>query len=160
MSIDPMGNKTTEWSTALGLPSCTADSTAASACTQGQAGPPPVDPGTVITPPPTAPPSGVTYNLYDKNGNPLYSETAAYQPGSSSPSAVQTEYTLYKNNSVTLNGTSITCTATPPSPSLPCATIDSSGDVTQLAYDPQPATWSPACPRWQWLRDGQDHLHL
>src|SRR5262249_61121346 len=40
-------------------------------------------------------------------------------------------------NSVTLPGTSsaVTCTATPPSPSLPCATISADGVVTQLAYN-------------------------
>ena len=41
----------------------------------------------------------------------------------------------YKGNSVTLNSTNITCTATPPSASLPCATITADGVVTQLAYD-------------------------
>ena len=36
---------------------------------------------------------------------------------------------------MTLNGTNITCTTTPPSPSLPCAKINADGVVTQLAYD-------------------------
>ena len=42
---------------------------------------------------------------------------------------------MYKGNSVTLNSTNISCTTTPPSPSLPCAKINADGVVTQLAYD-------------------------
>jgi len=56
------------------------------------------------------------------------------EPGSSSASYSQTSYTLYKGNSITLGTTNISCTATPPSPSLPCAKINADGFVTQLAY--------------------------
>ncbi len=43
-------------------------------CTQDP-GPPPVAPGGVITPPSSAPPLGLTYTLYDTDGNELYTTT-------------------------------------------------------------------------------------
>ena len=89
----------------------------------------------MITPPPSAPPQGVTYTLYDTGGNALYTTTGVFEPGSSSAAYQRTTYTLYQGNSVTLGSTTITCTATPPSPSLPCAQINADGVVTQLAYD-------------------------
>ena len=46
--------------------------------------PAPVAPGGVITPPSSAPPLGVTYTLYDTDGNELYYTTGVYQPGGSS----------------------------------------------------------------------------
>ena len=58
-----------------------------------------------------------------------------YEPGGSSAAYAQTTYQLFKGNSVTLNGTNISCTTTPPSASLPCATINADGVVTQLDYD-------------------------
>jgi RHS repeat-associated protein len=131
----PLGNTTTRTSTSLGAGSCAADAIAASPCSPSQAGPSPVAPGGVITPPSSAPPPGVSYGLNDTNGHALYETTGVYPPGSNTASAVQTSYVLYKGNSVTLNGTNITCAVTPPSPSLPCAQIDPSGQVMQLAYD-------------------------
>jgi RHS repeat-associated protein len=134
-STDPLSNTTTTASTSLGETSCTADATAASPCSPGQAGPAPVPPGGVITPPSSAPPAGVSYTLYDTNGNALYETTGIYPPGGNTASSVQTSYTLFRGNSVSLNGTNITCSATPPSPSLPCAQVDPAGSITQLAYD-------------------------
>jgi hypothetical protein len=62
----------------------------------------------VISPPSSAPPAGVTYTLYDTDGNELYTTTGVYQPGSGSASYQSTSYTLFSGDSVTLNGTSIT----------------------------------------------------
>lgn len=91
-------------------------------------------PGGVITPPPTVPPQGVTWTLYDTDGNELYSTTGVYEPGSNTAAYSQTSYQLFKGNSITLGGHDITCAANPPSQSLPCATIDPNGVVTQLGY--------------------------
>src|SRR5208283_137185 len=99
------------------------------------AGPAPVAPGGVITPPSSAPPEGDTYTLYDTYGNALYTTTGVYVPGAMTVSYVQTTYTLYAGNSVTLNGKNISCLVTPPTPNLPCAEINADDDVTQLAYD-------------------------
>ena len=127
---------TTAWYNG-GNESCSATAEAATPCSASLTGPSPVTPGGVITPPSSAPPSGVTYTLYDSYGNELYSTTGVYQPGSGSASYQSTSYTLYKGDSVTLPGASsaTTCTSTPPSPTLPCATIDPDGNVTQLTYD-------------------------
>jgi YD repeat-containing protein len=84
--------------------------------------------------------------LYDTDGNELYSTTGVYQPGSSTASYSQTTYQLFKGNSVTLNGTNITCANTPPSLSLPCATINADGFVTQLQYDAQGDLTSSSTP--------------
>jgi RHS repeat-associated protein len=124
--------------TGLNLPDCQSDPTAASSayCTVSP-GPSAVAPGGTITPPSSAPPPGDTWSLYDTDGNELYTTAGVYQPGSSTASYSQTTYQLFKNDSVTLPGasTAITCTTQPPSASLPCATIDADGVVTQLAYD-------------------------
>jgi YD repeat-containing protein len=134
--IDPLSTTTmTMTSTALGEASCGADATAASPCSSSQTGPAPVAPGGVITPPSSAPPAGVNYALYDTQGHALYNTVGVYPPGSNTASSVQTDYTLYAGNSITLNGTNVTCSAAPPSPSLPCAQTDASGNVTQLTYD-------------------------
>ena len=109
--------------------------------------PAPVAPGGVITPPSSAPPLGVTWTLYDTDGNQLYSTTGVYQPGSTTASYARTTYQLFKGNAVTLNGTNITCTNnTPPSLSLPCAKINADGVVTQLAYDSAGDLTSSATP--------------
>jgi RHS repeat-associated protein len=115
---------------------CSGDAEAASSatCTQ-EPGPTPVAVGGVITPPSAAPPEGLTYTLYDTNGNQLYSTTGVYPPGSTTASYLKTAYNLFNGNTVTLNGTTDSCAATAPSPSLPCATINGDGVVTQLAYD-------------------------
>jgi RHS repeat-associated protein len=135
----------TQQSTSLNRVNCASTAGASSTCSQS-AGPSPVTHGQAITPPSSAPPQGVTWTLYDDYGNALYSTTGVYQPGSSTASYSQTTYQLFKNNSVTLNGNNITCTATPPSPYLPCVTINANGVVTQLAYDPQGDLTSSSTP--------------
>ena len=106
----------------------------ASTCAQNN-GPTPVAPGGTITPPSGAPPVGLTYALYDTNGNELYSTTGIYAPGGSTASYVRTTYQLFNANSVSLNGTTVSCAVKAPSPSLPCATINANGIITQLGYD-------------------------
>ena len=132
---NPLGETTTTWSTSLDEPSCDATALATSNCSSSLQGPAPVTPGGTITPPSTAPPVGVTYTEYDTYGNALYTTTGVYEPGAQTASYLRTNYTLYKGNTITLNSTQISCTATPPSPSLACATINADGVVTQLAYD-------------------------
>jgi RHS repeat-associated protein len=131
---DPLSDTTTMASTALGETSCSADAEAASPCSSSQSGPAPVSPGGVITPPSSAPPPGVSYTLYDTDGRALYNSVGIYPPGSDTASSTQTAYTLYAGNSVTVSGTNVTCAATPPAPSLPCAEVDSRGNATQLTY--------------------------
>jgi RHS repeat-associated protein len=121
--------------TSLDQASCSGTAEASSNCSSSDTGPTPVAPGGVITPPPSAPPAGQTWTLYDTNGNELYSTIGVYQPGATSPSYEQTTYQLFKGNSITLNGTNINCNASPPSASLPCATINADGVVTQLGYN-------------------------
>ena len=115
---------------------CAANAEAGSsaACTQN-AGPAPVSPGGTVTPPSSAPPEGLTYTLYDTNGNELYSTVGAYGPGASSAAYLRTTYQLFNGNTVTLGGSIVSCTSKAPSPSLPCATINADGVVTQLTYD-------------------------
>jgi len=128
---------TTAWYNAQGNQACSATAEAASPCSSSQPGPAAVAPGSVISPPSSAPPAGVTYTLYDTDGNELYTTTGVYQPGSGSVSYQSTSYTLFSGDSVTLNGTSITCTSQPPSADLPCASISPDGTVTQLSYNSQ-----------------------
>src|SRR5262249_33679870 len=136
---------TTQQPTTLGDVQCSSTQQASSTCQQS-AGPPLVTPGGVITPPAAVPPQGIIWTLYDTSGNALYSTTGVYEPGSSTAAYAQTSYTLYKGNSVTLNGSNITCNATPPAPALPCATIDAKGVVTQLGYDAQGDLTSSSVP--------------
>jgi RHS repeat-associated protein len=135
----------TQAPTSLGLPACTSDVMSSQTCT-GATGPTPVAPGGVISPPSSIPPQGVTWTLYDTYGNPLWVSVGVYPPGSGTPSYAQTTYQLYKGNSVTLNGNDATCSASPPSSTLPCATIDANGVVTQLAYDAQGDLTSSSVP--------------
>jgi RHS repeat-associated protein len=132
---DPNGNVSTTWTTSAGDDRCSANALAATACSSSQPGPAPVAAGQVITPPSSAPPAGASYSQYDADGRDLYDTVGVYPPGSATASATHTSYTLYQGNSVTLNGTSIACGAVPPSASLPCADIDTAGQVTQLTYD-------------------------
>jgi YD repeat-containing protein len=113
--------------------SSTAEAASTATCSQDP-GPSPVAPGGVITPPSSAPPLGLTWTLYDTDGNQLYQTTGVYSPSGSYEHS-QTTYQLFNGNSITLNSTNITCTYTPPSASLPCATINADGVVTQLEYD-------------------------
>jgi RHS repeat-associated protein len=124
---------------------CTSTAEASSAC-QADSPPAPVAPGGTITPPSTAPPVGTTYTLYDTDGNELYATTGVYEPGATSAAYSRTTYQLFKGNTVTLSGTTVSCTATPPSQSLPCAKINADGVVTQLAYDSAGDLTSSATP--------------
>jgi RHS repeat-associated protein len=130
---------TTDYYTSFQETSCTSTALASSSgnCrASGDGGPAQVAPSGVITPPSSAPPEGDTWTLYDTDGNELYSTTGVYSP-SGSYQYSQTTYQLFKGNTVTLPGTStaISCTYTPPTMSLPCATINAIGVVTQLEYD-------------------------
>jgi RHS repeat-associated protein len=136
---------TTQQFTTLNQPDCASDDTASSTCSQS-AGPSPAAPGSVIIPPSSIPPRGVTWTLYDTDGNELYATTGVYPPGGSSASYAQTTYQLFKGNTVTLGSTTISCASTPPSPALPCATIDADGVVTQLGYNSAGDLTSSATP--------------
>jgi RHS repeat-associated protein len=115
---------------------CDGDAEASSSSTCAQdGGPAPIAPGGVITPPSSAPPQGLSYTLYDTDGNELYTTTGVYEPGGNSASYLQTTYQLFNGNSVTLNSNNISCTNSAPSPSLPCAKINADGVVTQLGYN-------------------------
>jgi RHS repeat-associated protein len=139
---------TTDWASAAaqGNTTCSSGEQASAGCGSTATGPAPVAPGGGITPPAAAPPAGVTWSLYDSDGNDLYDTTGVYEPGSGTAAYQQVSYSLYKGNSVTLGGTAISCTAVPPSRSLPCATINPDGVVTQLAYDAQGDLTSSSAP--------------
>ena len=125
---------------------CDATSESGTTCTAAP-GPSPVTAGGAITPPSSAPPDGLTWTLYDTDGNQLYTTTGVYSP-SGSYEYSQTSYQLYAGNTVILPGasTATTCTHASPSPSLPCATINPDGVVTQLGYDAQGDQTSTATP--------------
>jgi RHS repeat-associated protein len=127
---------TTSSYTSLSEANCEGDAQASSSATCSQdAGPTPVAPGGVIISPSSAPPEGLTYSLFDTDGNELYSTTGVYEPGSSTASYLRTTYQLFNGNSLSLNGTSISCAAQAPTSSLPCVTVNADGIVTQLGYD-------------------------
>jgi RHS repeat-associated protein len=134
---DGIGNQTattTQQFTSLNQADCSSDANATTTCS-ASGGPATVSPGGTITPPSTVPPLGVTWTLYDTHGNELYTTVGVYSPGGSTASYSKTTYQLFNGNSVTLNGTAISCAATPPSPMLPCATINADAVVTQLQYN-------------------------
>jgi YD repeat-containing protein len=94
---------------------CDGSATASAAgitCSQSP-GPAAVAPGGVITPPSSAPPEGLTWTQYDTDGNELYTTTGVYEPGSSSAAYSKTTYQLFKGNTVTIDGTTVSCTSTP-----------------------------------------------
>jgi YD repeat-containing protein len=145
---DGVGNQlaqTTEQSTSLDQPDCSQAVIANSTCT-ASSGPAPVAAGGVISAPSSAPPQGITWTQYDTDGNALWTTIGVYAPGSSSAAYAQTTYQLFTGNSVTLNSTNISCAGTPPSPSLPCATINADGVVTQLGYNAQGDLTSSSTP--------------
>ena len=135
---------TAGYTSALQAQNCTATAEASATCAASP-GPAPVSPGGSITPPGSAPPDGLTWSLYDADGNQLYTTTGVYTPGGIYQHS-QTSYTLYKGNSVTLNSTNISCTTTPPAQDLPCATINPDDVVTQLGYDAQGDQTSSSTP--------------
>jgi YD repeat-containing protein len=133
-STNGLGNTSSFSYNSLKEQTCAATALASSPCS-ALSPPSAVSPGGTITPPSSAPPKFVTYKLYDTNGNELYQTTGDYAPGSGTASQSRTTYNLYNGNSVTLSGTSDSCTTSAPSTELPCATINANGVVTQLTYD-------------------------
>ena len=129
-------SETTQQSTSLNLVSCSQATVATSTCT-GSPGPAPVAVGGVISPSASVPPLGITWTQYDTDGNQLWSTTGVYEPGSGTAAYARTTYQLFNGDSVTLNGTTVNCVATAPSPTLACATVNADGVVTQLALQPQ-----------------------
>ncbi len=136
---------TTEASVALNESNCSSTAEATTTCAASP-GPSPVAAGGIISPPSSAPPQGLTWTLYDHDGNELYSTTGVYPPGGVTASYSRTTYALYSGNSITLGASHITCGATPPSASLPCAAINADGVVTQLAYNSQGDLTSMSTP--------------
>jgi RHS repeat-associated protein len=128
------------------LVDCSSASVPSGSTTCAQApGPAAMTPGGVITPPSSAPPEGVTWLLDDTDGEELYSTTGMYTPAGVLEFS-RTTYNLFNGNTVTLNGTAISCTAGAPFRGLPCATIDADGVVTQLGYDSAGDLISSATP--------------
>jgi RHS repeat-associated protein len=113
---------------------CLATPMAASPCSS-LSPPAAITPGGTITPPSSAPPAFVTYNEYDTAGNLVWTTHGDYDPGSSTASVQRTTYHLYNGESVTLGGHTDSCANATPTSSLPCATINADGVVTQLGYD-------------------------
>ncbi len=144
--IGSQAGTTTDSYTSLNQISCDGtDQAAGNGC--ASANPPaPVTPGGVITPPSSAPPLGETWTLFDKDGNELYSTTGVYEPGGGTAAYSTTTYQIFKGDSVTLNGNTVTCTAVPPSASLPCAMIEPGGVVTQFGYNFQGDLTSSSAP--------------
>jgi len=101
---DPLGNSTSYTYNSFSEPV-----TVTNPGGTGASGPTPVAPGGVITPPSAVPPEGVSYTLYDTYGNALWTTTGVYEPGAPTASYAQTTYSLYAGNSVTLNGTDVSC---------------------------------------------------
>ncbi len=133
-STDGLGNTSSYAYDSLAEQSCAASPESPLCSTLSP--PAPITAGTpTITPPSAAPPPFVTYSEYDTNGNLIWTTTGAYQPGSSTASYSRTTYNLYNGESVTLGSNNDSCATTAPADSLPCATIDANGVVTQLAYD-------------------------
>lgn len=99
-----------------------------------------------ISPPASAPPKYVTYSEYDTNGNPIWTTSGDYNPGSSSASQSRTSYQLYNGQTVTLGSSNDSCTTSAPNSSLPCASINPDAVVTQLGYDSSGDLNSSATP--------------
>jgi RHS repeat-associated protein len=138
--------QTTQHSTVLNLPDCTQAVIATATCASAPNPAPSVSPAGAITPPSSIPPFGITWIQRDTDGNELWSTTGVYEPGAGTAAYADTTYQLFNGNSVTLNGTSISCAATAPAPTLACATIDADGVVTQLGYNAQGDETSTSTP--------------
>ena len=132
--IDPLGYQSTYSFNSFDEQTCATKPLAASGCS-ALSPPPAVSPGGTISPPASPPPAYATYSEYDTAGNPVWTTTGDYAPGSNSPAQSRTTYELYSGESVTLSGTTDSCAAAPPSTALPCLTISPDGVVTQLGYD-------------------------
>jgi RHS repeat-associated protein len=134
-STDALGNTTSYSYSSFNEPTCMAEPLAANPCSS-LSPPTAITAGTAtITPPSSSPPPFVTYSEYDTDGNLIYQTTGAYAPGSTTASYARTSYDLYNGESVTIGSNDDSCSTSAPSTSLPCATIDPNGVVTQLAYD-------------------------
>ena len=133
-TTNPLGETSTATFNSFDEQTCTTLPQAADGC-DSLSPPSPVSGGGTISGPSSAPPKYATYSEYDTDGNLLWATTGDYNPGSSSASQSRTTYKLYNGESVTVGGDSDSCTASPPSASLQCATIDPNGVVTQLGYD-------------------------
>ena len=144
-TTNALGQITTNSYNAFDEPVCVTTPMSASGCSS-LSPPAAVFPGASVTPPSSAPPAYVTYSLYDTSGNQLWTTMGVYPPGGSSPSYSRTSYSLYQGNSVTLSGTLDQCGATPPSTSLPCATINADQYVTQLGYNTSGDVTSSSTP--------------
>ena len=73
----------------------------------------------------SAPPKYVTYSLYDTGGNPIWTTTGDYNPGDRAQRASHARATSSTPASRSRSDEhTISCAASPPSTSLPCATID------------------------------------
>jgi RHS repeat-associated protein len=144
-STDALDDVTSYSYNSFNEPTCKATPESASACS-ALSPPSAITGGGTITPPSSAPPAHVTYTQYDTDGNKIWTTTGVYASGSGSAGYSQTSYDLYNGESVTLGGTSHSCTTSAPSTSLPCATISPNGVVTQLAYNSQGDLTSSATP--------------
>jgi RHS repeat-associated protein len=144
-TTNALGETTTSSFNAFDEPVCSTTPMAASPCSS-LSPPAAVAPGGTVSPPSSAPPAYTTFFMYDTSGNELWSTMGVYLPGATSPSYSRTTYSLYQGNSVTLARTSDHCAATPPSTSLPCATIDADDYVTQLGYNSAGDVISSATP--------------
>jgi len=143
---NPLGNTSTASYNSFDEKVCATLPLAASGC--GSLSPPTaITAGTAtVSPPASAPPKYVSYSLYDTAGNPIWTTTGDYQPGSSSASQSRTTYQLYSGQSVTLGSNTDSCAASPPASSLPCLAIDPNGVVTQLGYNTSGDLTSSATP--------------
>jgi RHS repeat-associated protein len=145
-TTNQLGQESTKSYNSFDQETCSTMPMAASTCAS-LSPPTAVTPGGSISPPSSAPPAFVTYTLYDTSGNQLWQTAGAYAPGASSASYSRTTYNLFSgSSSVTLGTTTDSCAATPPSSSLPCATIDADGNVTQLGYNSSGDVTSSSVP--------------
>jgi RHS repeat-associated protein len=145
-STNPLGNTASYSYNSFDEQTCAATAQAAAPCSS-LSPPAAITAGSsTISPPSSAPPKYVTYSEYDTDGNLIWTTAGDYNPGSSSASEQRTIYNLYNGQSVTLGSTVDSCAASAPSSSLPCATIDANGVVTQLGYDSAGDVTSSATP--------------
>jgi RHS repeat-associated protein len=133
-STDQLSQTSSSFYNSFDEQTCVATPMAASPCSSVSP-PAAITPGGTITPPSSAPPAFVTYNGYDTAGNLVWTTQGDYNPGSSTANLQRTTYRLYNGESVTLGGHTDSCANAAPSSSLPCATINADGVVTQLGYD-------------------------
>ena len=132
-TTNPLGNTTTHSYNSFDESTCATAPLAAAGCST-LSPPAAITGGGTVSPPSSAPPKYASYSLYDTAGNPVWTTTGDYAPGGSTASQSRTSYRLYSGESVTISSTNDSCSASPPSTSLPCVTIDPNAVVTQLGY--------------------------